>query len=250
MIPTGFDLSKLDPEQQEELLRLLEDDRRYHERRLLFTIYPDAGPLRRDLYPKHMEFFAAGLNYRERCAICANRIGKTFGMGGYEVTLHLTGEYPDWWPGRRFTKPVRVWAAGKTNETTRDIVQVTLLGDVTAHGGRKVTTGTGLIPGDAIGLITWKQGVADLIDTVKIRHKSGGWSMLGLKSYHQGRGSFEGTAQDVIWLDEEPPLDVYGECLIRTATTNGIVLITFTPLAGMSEVVKSFRPKADVGAEW
>ena len=250
MIPAGFDLSRLDPEQQEELLRLLEEEKFYRERRLLFTIYPETGPLRRELYPKHMEFFKAGATYRERCAICANRIGKTFGMGGYEVTLHLTGEYPDWWPGRRFTKPVRVWAAGKTNETTRDIVQVTLLGDVTSHGSRKVTTGTGIIPGDNIGLITWKQGVADLIDTVKIRHKSGGWSLLGLKSYHQGRGSFEGTAQDVIWLDEEPPLDVYGECLIRTATTNGIVLITFTPLAGMSEVVKSFRPKADVGAEW
>ena len=45
-----------------------------------------------------------------------------------------------------------------------------------------------------------------------------------------------------IWLDEEPPEDVYGECLIRTATTDGIVMLTFTPLAGMSEVVMSFMP--------
>ena len=250
ILPTGFDPAKLSPEAQEELLRLLEEERLYRSRRLIYTVYPDEGPLRRELYPKHMEFFRAGATYRERCAICANRIGKTFGMGGYETALHLTGDYPDWWDGRRFTNPVRWWAAGKTNETTRDIVQVTLMGDVTSHGARKTTTGTGLIPGDNIGSITWKQGVADLIDTVKIRHKSGGWSVLGLKSYQQGRGSFEGTAQDGIWLDEEPPLDVYGECLIRTATTNGIVLITFTPLAGMSEVVKSFRPKADVGAEW
>jgi len=41
---------------------------------------------------------------------------------------------------------------------------------------------------------------------------------------------------------EEPPLDVYGECIIRTATTNGIVMLTFTPLAGMSEVVMGFLP--------
>ncbi len=40
----------------------------------------------------------------------------------------------------------------------------------------------------------------------------------------------------------EPPLDVYGECVIRTATTNGIVMLTFTPLEGMSEVVMSFLP--------
>lgn len=250
MIPKGFDLDRLTPEQQEELLKLLEDEEKYRARRLIYSIYPDEGPLRRALYPKHMEFFEAGATYRERCAICANRIGKTFGMGGYEVTLHLTGDYPDWWKGRRFKKPVRVWAAGKTNETTRDIVQFTLLGDVEHHGARKMMSGTGLVPGDNIGSITWKAGVADLVDTVKIRHKSGGWSLLGLKSYQQGRGSFEGTAQDVIWLDEEPPIDVYGECLIRTATTHGIVLITFTPLAGMSEVVKSFRPQADIGGEW
>jgi len=29
---------------------------------------------------------------------------------------------------------------------------------------------------------------------------------------------------------------------IRTATTNGIVMLTFTPLAGMSEVVMGFLP--------
>ena len=43
-----------------------------------------------------------------------------------------------------------------------------------------------------------------------------------------------------IWLDEAPPMDVYGECLIRTATTNGIIMLTFTPLLGMSEVVLQF----------
>ena len=45
-----------------------------------------------------------------------------------------------------------------------------------------------------------------------------------------------------IWLDEEPPLDVYGECLIRTATTNGIIMLTFTPLEGLSDTVLQFQP--------
>ncbi len=73
-------------------------------------------------------------------------------------------------------------------------------------------------------------------------HVSGGWCTLGFKSYQQGRGSFEGTSQHGIWLDEEPPMDVYGECLIRTATTDGIIMLTFTPLAGLSEVVMGFLP--------
>lgn len=162
--------------------------------------------------------------------------------GAYECALHLTGQYPTWWDGRRFDKPVRLWAAGKTNETTRDIIQDKLLGSVAFASSRKTFSGTGMIPGDTIGGVTWKQGVADLADTIKIKHKSGGWSTLGLKSYQQGRGSFEGTAQQVIWLDEEPPVDVYGECLIRTATTRGLVMLTFTPLEGLSDTVMSFLP--------
>jgi len=164
-------------------------------------------------------------------------------MGGYETTVHLTGDYPDWWPGKRFYRPTDCWAAGKTNETTRDIIQAKLLGPVVYDGARKTTAGTGLIPGDRIGPMTWKGGVTNLVDTVRIRHKSGDWSLLGLKAYQQGRGSFEGTEKDLVWLDEEPPMDVYGECLIRTMTTGGLVMITFTPLEGINEVVMSFLPE-------
>jgi phage terminase large subunit-like protein len=88
-----------------------------------------------------------------------------------------------------------------------------------------------------------------MIDTIPIKHKSGGWSKLGFKSYDQGRKVFQGTAKEVIWLDEEAPEDVYGECLVRTATTRGIVITTFTPLLGISEVVQSFLPKDYVPSE-
>jgi len=169
--------------------------------------------------------------------------GKTM-AGSFELSCHLTGEYPDWWVGRRFNRPIRAWAAGKTSETTRDIVQTALLGPPTTIGAAKTFTGTGILPGHAIGGATWKQGVQDLADIVRIRHKpTGQWSRLGFKSYNQGRGSFEGTAQHAILLDEEPPLDIYGECLIRTATTRGIIMLTFTPLEGMSEVVLEFMPQ-------
>jgi phage terminase large subunit-like protein len=165
-------------------------------------------------------------------------------MGGYETACHLTGRYPAWWPGRRFDHPVEGWACGKSYETTRDIVQAVLLGNVIS-GARKGLSGTGLIYGDCIGRPTWKKGVDDLVDTVPIKHASGGWSLLGLKSYEQGRGSFEGTAKHFVWDDEEPPMDVYNEQLIRTATTNGLSMCTFTPLLGMSEVVTGFLPKMD-----
>ncbi|KKL12234.1 hypothetical protein LCGC14_2537800, partial [marine sediment metagenome] len=112
--------------------------------------YPDTGPIRRDLYQKQLEFFRAGAKYRERCFMAANRVGKTEGAGGYELTCHLTGHYPPWWEGRRFAGPVRAWAAGKTNETTRDVPQLALLGPVVYEGDRKRVAGTGLIPGDLL----------------------------------------------------------------------------------------------------
>ena len=218
--------------------------------RLFYRLFPDQDSKQPDgstihsrhKYAKHLEFFEAGAKYRERCFMAANRVGKTLGAGGYETTCHLTGDYPAWWVGRRFQTPVKWWAAGKQNETTRDIVQATLLGSIAQRDGRKNFDGTGIIPHANLGSVTWKQGITDLADTIKVKHASGGWSTLGLKSYQQGRGSFEGTSLHGIWLDEEPPLDVYGECLIRTATTDGIVMLTFTPLEGMSEVVLGFMP--------
>jgi phage terminase large subunit-like protein len=241
-LPADFDLGALTPAQRAELNSCLTEIERRSKQHKIDQFYPDTGPLRRALYPRHLEFFWAGSKYRERCFMAGNRIGKTEGSGGYETALHLTGQYPDWWPGRRFDRPVNWWAAGKTNETTRDIVQNKLFGPISWHSGEKGVAGTGLVRGNTIGRITWKQGVQDLIDTVMVRHVTGGWSKLGLKSYQQGRGSFEGTEQDGIWLDEEPPLDIYGECLIRTATTNGLVYITFTPLEGVTGTVIQFLP--------
>ena len=206
----------------------------------LALFYPDTGPLRRELYVKHLEFFRSGAKHRQRLMLAANRVGKTEGIGGYELTLHLTGLYPHWWEGRRFDKPIRACAAGSTNATTRDILQAKLCGPVAFRGNRKSVAGTGLIPADRIGAVSWQRGIADLVDTLEVRHASGGVSSLSLKSYEQGRRAFEGTERDVIWLDEEPPMAVYTECLMRTMTTDGLVMLTFTPLNGMSDVVRSF----------
>lgn len=213
-------------------------------RRKLYDLYPSTGPLRRDLYAKHMEFFRLGAEpgVNERAFMAANRVGKTWGAGGYETALHLTGRYPDWWEGRRFSGPVDWWAAGDTGETTRDIIQFCLLGPIDEIG-------TGLIPGkDIVGEPSRRRGVADAIDTVAVRHVSGGFSVLGFKSYDQGRKKFQGTAKHGVWLDEECPQDVYTECLLRLMTTDGLIMLTFTPLSGVSEVVLQFMDETQLAA--
>ena len=109
----------------------------------------------------------------------------------------------------------------------------------------------GLIPGDNIvGQPSTGRGVADTIDTARIRHKSGGVSSLTLKTYEQGRESFQAAKIDIGWCDEEPPQAVYSEFLTRLMSTvpgepNGVMMCTFTPLLGVSEVVQYF-----LGNDW
>ncbi len=85
-----------------------------------------------------------------------------------------------------------------------------------------------------------KQGVSEAVEMIRVKHSSGMWSTLHFKSYDQGRDAFQGTEIDVIWLDEEPPLPIYTECVTRTMTNDGMVMLTFTPLEGMSDVVMAF----------
>ena len=78
-----------------------------------------------------------------------------------------------------------------------------------------------------------------------MRHISGGTSVIQLKSYREGRESFQGTAQHVVLLDEECPKEIYSECLTRTAGTGGafeggMTMLTFTPLSGLTPVVEMF----------
>jgi phage terminase large subunit-like protein len=210
------------------------------------TLFPDEGPLRRELYVKHMEFMrlgaldAEGEGVNERCFMAANRVGKTL-VGAYETTCHLTGDYPSWWLGRKFPEPVDWWAAGDTSETTRDTVQLELLGPVEEIG-------TGMLPAKAILGAQRRTGVRDAIDTVLIRHASGGVSHLAFKSFDQGRKRFQGTKKHGVWLDEEPPKEIYDECLVRLMTTHGLMICTFTPLEGLTEVSLQFLPHLNPAA--
>ncbi len=170
--------------------------------------------------------------------MAANRVGKTEGVGAYETTLHLTGEYPKWWNGRRFRGPISAWASGQTSKTTRDIIQSALLGPYGKFG-------TGMIPGDMLISTTPKAGIPEAIETIYVRHASGDRSDITLKSYDQGQEAFYGTRKELIWLDEECDRAIYTECLLRTMATvpgdpNGLMIFTFTPLYGLTDIVKDF----------
>lgn len=188
-------------------------------------------------YPWQMDFHAAGKDHPERMLMAANRVGKTQSAAA-EVAMHLTGDYPDWWQGRRFDKPTLVWTGSPTNETSRDIVQNELLGGM----GEKL--GTGWVPRQFIvGTPKTRQaGVKDVVDSFSVRHKSGGLSHCTMKTYEQGWQKWQGTAPHVVWDDEEPDdYMIYSESQTRILTSKGILLVTFTPLRGVTDLVQHFQ---------
>lgn len=174
---------------------------------------------------------------------CANRVGKTFG-GAAEMSYHLTGRYPEWWEGHRFEKPINAWACGVSSDTTRDILQTALLGD--PEGGEE-SWGTGSIPVDCLlpfndknAKVIKRGATSGTLYSVRVKHVSGGYSICLFKAYEQGEEKFMGKSLDFIWLDEEPPGNIYTQCITRTADSNGLVLMTFTPESGMTSTVNQF----------
>ncbi len=191
-------------------------------------------------YDKQRLFMAEGATKRERALFAGNQLGKTY-CGAAEATYHLTGEYPEWWEGRRFDKPVHCWLVGETSAIVRDVQQKLLCGEP----GVEDSLGTGFIPKDRFAdKPSLARGVTDAFDTVQVTHRTNGVvdgiSTAKFKSYEQGRQKFQSATLDFIWCDEEAPADIYSEILTRVTATGGMVYCTFTPLKGMSDVVQRY----------
>ena len=76
-------------------------------------------------------------------------------------------------------------------------------------------------------------------------HESGGKSKLYFSNYTQQVRHLQGFELDLVVLDEQPPDETFSELVVRTAQRNGQVLCSFTPLKGMSGLVRKFWDKID-----
>ena len=238
-------------ELQRELLSLLEEKERRSRYSKRDDMFPTDGPYAKKFYPKHVAFIEATKRFRQIAFVAANRVGKTR-TGAYLMSYWLTGDYPENFDGYRFDKPVRAWCAGVTAQAVKDVMQFELLGP-------NSDLGSGMIPRDRIIKTIRKPGVSEAIETVQVRHSDSTCNCTGsttcprckiseltFKTYEQGRDSFQGAKLDVIWLDEEPrDYGIYSECVTRTDCAVGehrLIMNTFTPLFGLSDVVLQFMP--------
>ena len=225
------DLAKLSMEEKVQLLDLLRKRQQASKRNWMANFKPN---------PKQLEFYAAGApgtGWRQRMFMASNQSGKTMGAGA-EVACHLTGLYPDWWPGLRLPRATSWIAGSESFELNKKGLQRTLLGPPE----NEEDWGTGAIPFDKIKRITRQIGTQDAVSSIVVKHVSGDDSIIKLASYEQGRSKWQADTVDGVWFDEEPPLDVFMEGLTRTNVSGGPIMLTFTPLLGMSQVVRLFMP--------
>ena len=112
--------------------------------------------------------------------------------------------------------------------------------------GPEGSHGTGWLPQSRIIEATRRQaGVSEVVDKIKVRHKSGGQSEVTLKTYQQEAKGRRGAKLDFVWLDEECKQDSYTEAQTRILDRRGLLLMTFTPLLGPTETVRHFMEAKD-----
>lgn len=186
------------------------------------------------------QFFATGASDR-RGILAANRVGKTVSTC-FETAMHLTGLYPDWWEGYRFTQPITAMVAGEGWAQVALVLQNELLGTQDV----KITDnlGTGAIPRKCIITDTMRNDGANSIG-VEIKHVSGSNSYLLFANYTQEVRQLQGFKLNLAVFDEQPPDDFFSEIVTRTATTQGKVLCSFTPLKGLNGLVSKFWNKEE-----
>lgn len=198
------------------------------------------------LYPWQFRFLMETANHTACMLMAANRVGKTR-TGLVIDAVHLTGDYPDDWPGSRFEFPPLVWLLGYSMEKTRDLLQKVLFG--TFEGGK--WTG-GLITADRIIGHTSAGGTVGAMREMRVRHKSGGVAICQFWSYSQGQHAIMGDSVDFAHIDEEPQdKQIFPQVLTRLATGNrgqgGNMILTFTPENGRTELVLQFMDDPQPG---
>jgi phage terminase large subunit-like protein len=181
-------------------------------------------------YPTQLAFFAAGSSgVHQRLIYSGSQRGKTTAAAA-EVSFHLSGNYPSWWTGKRFKKPIRCWIVGESVTLVRDTLQRQLCGADTGEA-----FGTGLVPLESFARKPiMVSGGLQAIDTFFVTHmtdgKIDGMSTATYKTFEMRREKLQSETVDLVWIDERPDEAVYSELFARTSACDGHLLVSYTPV--------------------
>lgn len=185
-------------------------------------------------YPTQMKFITATAQYRSVMMSAPNGGGKTE-LAAFMMACDLTGEYPEWWDGHRYGHPIDAWACGRAGGQMIDTMQLKIFGRLGENYG------SGMIPKRCfVGEPTMSRHATGFIDSQSVRHVSGGLSRISQRAYSQNVVDWQGPRLHLIHYDEEPPVEHFGEGEARLTGADGRSRMTFTPMAGPTEVVRLY----------
>ena len=193
------------------------------------------------------QYYDAGAYASQRMIIAANGVGKSQSVCA-EGAAHITGEYPPWWQGQRFDYGGwEMWIGSIDNDMQKRGPQRALLGR-----NLEDALGSGLIPAKNIVDIELRQaGVKSVVDTLIVKHASGDNVTVKWLTFEQGWRKWQSGDPKIILWDEEPDESVVdqtailSEALTRLVRNNGIFMVGYTPLLGMTQLTEHFMESTD-----
>ncbi len=158
---------------------------------------------------------------KSRFVFGGNRTGKSV-CGAMETIWYATGLHPF----IQIDHAMDGWVVSLTRQVQRDVAQAKILQYLPPEWIVKTVMVSGSSFAPAHGVI----------DFILVRNVFGTVSKIGFRNCEQGRERFQGVSLDYVWFDEEPPEDIYDECLLRLLDRGGVHWVTMTPLKGRSWV--------------
>lgn len=158
---------------------------------------------------------------RNRWVFGGNRSGKTE-CGAVETVWLARGIHPY----RRNKPNIACWVVSLSQQVQREVAQQKVLYYLDKTWIEDVVMVVGSKGAPSYGVI----------DYIVVKNVFGGTSKIAFKSCEAGRDKFQGASLDFVWFDEEPPKDIYDECMMRVLDRKGHVFGTMTPLKGLTWV--------------
>lgn len=160
-----------------------------------------------------------------------NRSGKTE-FGSFIAVAYLLGkpyfyDTPAWEYVKHLPipegRPRNIWAVGLTFDVLRDVI----FREKLLYGRNHAP----LIPKDSALIKKASESDTQIIMT--------DGSILTGKSADSGREKFQSASVDLVWIDEEPEVEIFEECYQRTVDCSGLILLTLTPLKDIASGVST-----------
>ena len=162
-------------------------------------------------HPKQLVFHSS--DARGKQFIGGNRSGKTV-AGAVELINRLRGDDP--FKAVKHQPPVAVRAVGVD---FLDGVNKIMLPEIARW-----------MPPSMLINGSWEDSYDKTSHTLSLSNGS----TCDFMSYEQSLEKFAGTSRHAVWFDEEPPKDIFDECLMRLIDVSGDWWMSMTPVEGMS----------------